>query len=65
MILFATLSGECVITVGPLLLRVVQAIEDAIVKLSKKHLEHIAEYGTGNEKRLTGKHETASIDTFK
>lgn len=35
------------------------------MKLSKKHAEHIAEYGTGNEKRLTGKHETASIDTFK
>lgn len=34
-------------------------------KLQKKHSEHIAAYGTGNEERLTGKHETASIDTFK
>jgi len=42
-----------------------QAIEEAIVKLSKKHMEHIAEYGTGNEKRLTGKHETANMNTFK
>jgi glutamine synthetase len=37
----------------------------AIEKLSKKHAEHIAVYGEGNEKRLTGKHETASITTFK
>ncbi|KAL2649236.1 hypothetical protein R1flu_017364 [Riccia fluitans] len=41
------------------------AIKAAIEKLSKKHKEHILEYGIGNEKRLTGKHETASIDTFK
>merc|ERR1712007_186151 len=27
--------------------------------------EHIAEYGEGNEKRLTGKHETCSINEFK
>jgi len=27
--------------------------------------EHIAEYGEGNDKRLTGKHETCSIDQFK
>lgn len=36
----------------------------AIEKLSKKHAEHVAVYGKGNEKRLTGKHETASIHTF-
>ena len=42
-----------------------QAIHAAVEKLSKKHSLHIANYGTGNEKRLTGKHETASIDTFK
>ena len=36
----------------------------AIEKLSKKHVEHMAVYGEGNEKRLTGKHETASICTF-
>eukprot|EP00271_Cylindrocystis_brebissonii_P006983 TRINITY_DN1_c0_g1_i1.p1 TRINITY_DN1_c0_g1~~TRINITY_DN1_c0_g1_i1.p1 ORF type:complete len:418 (-),score=67.33 TRINITY_DN1_c0_g1_i1:698-1951(-) len=42
-----------------------KAIEAAIEKLSKKHPEHIAVYGTGNEKRLTGLHETASIDVFK
>lgn len=36
----------------------------AIEKLGKKHQEHIACYGTGNERRLTGAHETAPIDKF-
>jgi len=36
----------------------------AIEKLKDKHLEHIAIYGTGNERRLTGAHETAPIDKF-
>ena len=36
----------------------------AIGKLETKHTEHIAVYGEGNDKRLTGEHETASIDTF-
>merc|ERR1719223_714894 len=36
----------------------------AIEKMSKKHEEHIAVYGQGNERRLTGKHETASITAF-
>jgi len=36
----------------------------AIEKLKEKHLEHIAIYGTGNERRLTGAHETAPIDKF-
>lgn len=43
----------------------IKAIEDAIEKLSKRHFEHIKEYGIGNEKRLTGKHETANINTFR
>jgi len=33
-------------------------------KFEKKHKEHIAVYGVGNEKRLTGRHETASMDSF-
>nr|AAK60408.1 glutamine synthetase II [Gelidium crinale] len=41
------------------------AIIPALEKLSKKHKEHIAAYGIGNEDRLTGKHETASIEQFK
>jgi glutamine synthetase len=36
----------------------------AIMRLKVKHDEHIKVYGLDNEKRLTGKHETASIDKF-
>jgi len=36
----------------------------AMEKLTKKHHEHIAVYGEGNDQRLTGLHETASIDKF-
>ncbi|KAK8089417.1 glutamine synthetase [Apiospora hydei] len=39
-------------------------IESAIKKLEGRHKEHIAVYGEGNEMRLTGRHETGSIDTF-
>ncbi|GFZ12298.1 hypothetical protein Acr_23g0006830 [Actinidia rufa] len=39
-------------------------IKKAIEKLELKHKEHIAAYGEGNERRLTGKHETADINTF-
>lgn len=41
-----------------------EIIKKAIEKLGKKHSEHIAAYGEGNERRLTGKHETADINTF-
>jgi glutamine synthetase len=41
-----------------------KVIIEAIEKLGKRHGEHIAVYGEGNEKRLTGKHETASYKTF-
>lgn len=40
-------------------------IMDAVDRLSKCHPEHISQYGQGNEARLTGKHETADINTFK
>ena len=33
-------------------------------KLRKNHKKHVTGYGEGNERRLTGKHETASIDVF-
>lgn len=36
----------------------------ALEKLAKKQREHIDAYGTGNEERLTGQHETASIEKF-
>ena len=39
-------------------------IEAAMDKLSKRHLEHIKIYGEGNELRMTGQHETSSIDKF-
>jgi glutamine synthetase len=43
-------------------------IERAIEKLSKQHLRHIRAYdpheGKDNERRLTGRHETASIHDF-
>lgn len=39
-------------------------INSAIEKLSKKHAEHMEVYGSGNEERMTGAHETASYDTF-
>jgi glutamine synthetase len=42
---------------------------DVIVKtceaFGKVAAEHIAEYGEGNDKRLTGSHETCDINTFK
>jgi glutamine synthetase len=45
-----------------------RAIEAAIQKLGTAHHEHIAYYdpkgGQDNERRLTGKHETATIDKF-
>jgi glutamine synthetase len=33
-------------------------------KLEKRHVEHIAVYGEGNAERMTGQHETASMDKF-
>ena len=41
-----------------------EVIKKAIEKLGLRHREHIAAYGEGNERRLTGKHETANIETF-
>ncbi|MCO5595004.1 hypothetical protein L7F22_049041 [Adiantum nelumboides] len=41
-----------------------EVIKKAIEKLKLRHKEHIAAYGKGNERRLTGKHETADINTF-
>jgi len=40
-------------------------IIEAIEKMAKRHDAHIAVYGDDNEQRLTGKHETADIKTFK
>ena len=43
----------------------IKIITEACEKLSKKHKEHMAVYGSGNEERLTGLHETCSIDEFR
>ena len=40
-------------------------IHKAIKKLEKKHNEHIKVYGSYNEERLTGEHETCDISTFR
>ena len=42
-----------------------KVIEEACERLSKKHSEHIAVYGSNNEERLTGLHETCSINDFR
>lgn len=41
------------------------SITSLVEALSKHHQEHIAEYGAGLEERLTGKHETCDINTFR
>jgi glutamine synthetase len=42
----------------------IKEIERAIERLKEHHSEHIARYGSGNERRLTGKHETAAMSDF-
>jgi glutamine synthetase len=39
-------------------------IENMMDKFSKKHKEHLLTYGEENFKRLTGLHETSSMDNF-
>ncbi|KAJ8753659.1 hypothetical protein K2173_026335 [Erythroxylum novogranatense] len=41
-----------------------EVIKKAIENLKLRHKEHIAAYGKGKERRLTGHHETADINTF-
>ena len=43
----------------------ITAVNAACEKLKKKHAQHIAVYGANNELRLTGKHETCSINDFR
>lgn len=42
-----------------------ESIEEAIERLSKRHSEHIVKYGANNSERLTGEHETCSINEFR
>ena len=39
-------------------------IYEAIKKLEKTHHEDVKYYGEGNEKRMTGHHETSTLDKF-
>jgi glutamine synthetase len=39
-------------------------INEAIEKLSKKHMEHMEVYGEDNAERMSGQHETAGFDKF-
>lgn len=41
-----------------------KAIEAAMSKLERRHKEHMVVYGEGNAERMTGIHETASMDKF-
>ena len=41
------------------------AISKAIDKMGEKHAEHISAYGSNNDARLTGLHETCSITEFR
>jgi glutamine synthetase len=43
----------------------INAINMACEKLGRFHKEHIRVYGANNDKRLTGKHETCSINQFR
>tara|TARA_Y100001938_G_scaffold148831_1_gene233666 strand:+ start:307 stop:1308 length:1002 start_codon:yes stop_codon:yes gene_type:complete len=40
-------------------------IHKAIQKLESNHFDHIRAYGDGNERRLTGHHETCDMNTFR
>ena len=42
----------------------IEFIKEAVNKLSLKHNEHMKVYGTGNELRMTGLHETSSFEKF-
>jgi len=42
-----------------------ESILAAMPKLEAAHKQHIAVYGYGNERRLTGKHETCPINEFR
>lgn len=43
----------------------IEHIKQACERLGERHREHVVVYGADNDKRLTGKHETCSIDQFR
>jgi glutamine synthetase len=42
-----------------------RAIDEAITRLKSRHQTHIGVYGRDNERRLTGRHETANVRVYK
>ncbi len=42
-----------------------RAINEAINLLRQRHKTHIERYGRDNERRLTGRHETASVRLYR
>lgn len=42
-----------------------EVIKAACEKLRASHKQHIAVYGADNDRRLTGRHETCDINTFR
>lgn len=43
----------------------ISLVREAAARLERLHKEHLKVYGKNNEKRLTGDHETANMDTFR
>eukprot|EP00798_Chlamydomonas_sp_ICE-L_P013759 gene13759-19662_t len=41
-----------------------EVIQEHCTKLGKRHAVHMAAYGEGNERRMTGMHETSNMDNF-
>ncbi len=42
-----------------------RAINEAINLLRQRHKTHIKRYGRDNERRLTGRHETANVRLYR
>ncbi len=42
-----------------------EAVTTACKRLEQRHKEHIVVYGAENEKRLTGRHETSDLKSFR
>ncbi|GAA5899232.1 hypothetical protein JCM6882_009290 [Rhodosporidiobolus microsporus] len=62
--LFARLASPSYSTVETRSEGGMKAIEETIEKLEKHHLQHIEVYGSDNDLRLTGRHETGHIGQF-